>query len=58
MNSTSSNNDDPAGETGSTGSGDLQRLMNGKAIGRRLEVTVWRNGALVDCVAVARELVG
>lgn len=41
-----------------TGSGDLQRLMNDEAIGRRLEVTVWRNGALVDCVAVARELVG
>lgn len=40
------------------GSSDLQRLMTENAIGRRLEVTVWRNGALVDCVAVARELVG
>jgi len=40
------------------GSSDLQRLMTEEVIGRRLEVTVWRNGALVDCVAVARELVG
>ena len=27
------------------------------AIGRRIEITVWRNGALVDVVAVPRELV-
>lgn len=40
------------------GSSDLQRLMTEDLIGRRLEITVWRNGALVDCVAVARELVG
>ena len=40
------------------GSGDLQRLMTEELIDRRLEVTVWRNGALVDCVAVAREHVG
>jgi hypothetical protein len=26
------------------------------AIGRRVEITVWRNGALVDVVAVPREL--
>jgi hypothetical protein len=25
-------------------------------IGQRLEITVWRNGALVDVVAVPREL--
>jgi S1-C subfamily serine protease len=34
----------------------LQRLMVEDAIGRRLEITVWRNGALVDAVAVPREL--
>jgi S1-C subfamily serine protease len=34
----------------------LQRLMVEDAIGRRLELTVWRNGALVDVVAVPREL--
>jgi S1-C subfamily serine protease len=34
----------------------LQRLMVEDAIGRRLEVTVWRNGALVDVVTVPREL--
>ena len=34
----------------------LQRLMVEDAIGRRLEITVWRNGALVDVVAVPREL--
>jgi hypothetical protein len=26
------------------------------AIGRRVEVTVWRNGALVDAIAIPREL--
>jgi S1-C subfamily serine protease len=37
-------------------SGDLQRLMVAEAIGRRMEVTVVRNGALVDVVLVAAEL--
>jgi S1-C subfamily serine protease len=32
------------------------QLMVEGAIGRRVEVTVWRNGALVDVVAVPREL--
>jgi S1-C subfamily serine protease len=39
-------------------SGDLQRLMVAEAIGQRLEVTVVRNGALVDVVLVAAELAG
>jgi S1-C subfamily serine protease len=34
----------------------IQALMVEGAIGRRLEVTVWRNGALVDVVALPREL--
>lgn len=34
----------------------IQRLMVEHAIGRRLEITVWRNGALVDVIAVPREL--
>jgi S1-C subfamily serine protease len=34
----------------------VQRLMVEGAIGRRLEITVWRNGALVDVLAVPREL--
>ena len=34
----------------------IQQLMVEGAIGRRLEVTVWRNGALVDAIAVPREL--
>ena len=34
----------------------LQRLMVEDTIGRRLEITVWRNGALVDVIAVPREL--
>jgi len=34
----------------------LQRTMVEDAIGRRLEITVWRNGALVDVIAVPREL--
>jgi S1-C subfamily serine protease len=34
----------------------VQQLMVEGAIGRRMEVTVWRNGALVDVVAVPREL--
>jgi S1-C subfamily serine protease len=33
----------------------VQRLMVEDAIDRRLEVTVWRNGALVDAIAVPRE---
>ncbi|MCU1655563.1 MAG: peptidase and chymotrypsin/Hap, partial [Pseudonocardiales bacterium] len=35
---------------------ELQRLMVEDAIRRRLEITVWRNGALVDVLAVPREL--
>ncbi len=35
----------------------VQRRMVEDAIGRRLEITVWRNGALVDVIAVPRELV-
>jgi Trypsin-like serine proteases, typically periplasmic, contain C-terminal PDZ domain len=30
----------------------LQRTMVEDPIGRRLEITVWRNGALVDVIAV------
>jgi S1-C subfamily serine protease len=37
--------------------GDLQRLMTEETIGRPVELTVWRRGALVDVVAVPRELV-
>jgi S1-C subfamily serine protease len=36
----------------------LQQRMVADAIGRRVEITVWRNGALVDVVAVPRELTG
>jgi len=39
-----------------TNSTALQRLMVEDAIGQRLEITVWRNGALVDVIAVPREL--
>jgi S1-C subfamily serine protease len=35
---------------------ELQRRMMEDAIGRRVEITVWRNGALVDVIAVPREL--
>ena len=35
----------------------LQQLMVDDAIGRRIEITVWRNGALVDVVALPTELV-
>jgi S1-C subfamily serine protease len=35
---------------------DIQALMVEGTIGRRVEVTVWRNGALVDVVAIPREL--
>jgi S1-C subfamily serine protease len=37
---------------------DLQRLMFTEAIGRRLSITVMRNGALVDVIAEPAELVG
>ena len=36
----------------------LQRRMVEDVIGRRIEITVWRNGALVDVIAVPRELTG
>jgi S1-C subfamily serine protease len=36
----------------------LQRLMVERAIGRRMELTLWRNGALVDVVVLPQELVG
>jgi S1-C subfamily serine protease len=36
---------------------DLQRLMLAEAIGRDLHITVSRNGAMVDVIAVPRELV-
>jgi S1-C subfamily serine protease len=36
----------------------VQKRMVEGAIGRRIEVTVWRNGALVDVVALPRELTG
>src|SRR5215216_2270919 len=35
---------------------ELQRRMVEDTIGRRVEITVWRNGALVDVIAVPREL--
>jgi S1-C subfamily serine protease len=34
----------------------VQRLMVEDAISRRIEITVWRNGALVDVIALPREL--
>jgi S1-C subfamily serine protease len=34
----------------------VQQRMVADAIGRRVEITVWRNGALVDVIAVPREL--
>jgi S1-C subfamily serine protease len=39
-----------------TSAQDLQRLMFGEAIGKPLEVTVLRNGALVDVIAEPSEL--
>jgi S1-C subfamily serine protease len=39
-----------------TTSQDLQRLMLAEAIGRDLQITVSRNGAMVDVIAVPREL--
>ena len=44
------------GGTPAASSGELQRLMVADAIGKRVEITVWRNGALVDAVVVPREL--
>jgi S1-C subfamily serine protease len=44
------------GGTPAASSGELQRLMVADAIGKRVEITVWRNGALVDAVAVPGEL--
>ena len=38
-----------------TSTGVQQRMVE-DAIGRRVELTVWRNGALVDVIAVPREL--
>jgi S1-C subfamily serine protease len=34
----------------------VQRAMVERAIGRRMEMTVWRNGALVDVVVEPEEL--
>jgi hypothetical protein len=45
-----------AGGEVTTDAQSLQRLMFADAIGRRLEVTVLRNGALVDVVARPTEL--
>jgi S1-C subfamily serine protease len=44
------------GGTPAASSAELQRLMVADSIGKRVEITVWRNGALVDVVAVPREL--
>lgn len=38
-------------------SGDLQRLMTEDTIGKPVELTVWRRGALVDVIVVPQELV-
>jgi S1-C subfamily serine protease len=35
----------------------IQKLMVEDAIARRIEMTVWRNGALVDVFVTPRELV-
>jgi S1-C subfamily serine protease len=45
-----------AGGTPVTSAQDLQRLMLGTQVGRRLPVTVFRRGALVDVVAELAEL--
>ena len=34
----------------------VQKLMVEDAIDRRIEITVWRNGALVDVIVFPREL--
>ena len=36
----------------------IQRLMVEDAIDRRIEITVWRGGALVDVILRPRELTG
>ncbi len=36
---------------------DLQRMLTEATIGRAVELTVWRRGALVDVIVVPRELV-
>jgi S1-C subfamily serine protease len=43
------------GQDIATSTGVQQRMVEA-AIGRRMELTVWRNGALVDVIAVPREL--
>ncbi|WP_395245868.1 S1C family serine protease [Agromyces sp. MMS24-K17] len=43
--------------TGVVTSSSIQRLMVEDAIDRQVEMTVWRNGALVDVFVVPRELV-
>ena len=45
------------GQTGGSSTA-LQQRMVADAIGRRVEITVWRNGALVDVIAIPRELAG
>jgi S1-C subfamily serine protease len=40
-----------------TAAQDLQRLMLAEAIGKDLPITVFRNGAMVDVIAVPREAV-
>ena len=44
------------GGTAVTTVSDITRLMVERSIGRRMEMTVWRNGALVDVVVEPREL--
>jgi S1-C subfamily serine protease len=44
-----------AGQPAATAT-ELQRMMVEDAIGTTVEITVWRNGALVDVLAVPREL--
>ena len=39
-----------------TSATDVQRRMVEHAIGRRMEMTLWRNGALVDIVIEPEEL--
>jgi S1-C subfamily serine protease len=46
-----------AGERAVTTTAVQRRMVEG-AIGRPVEITVWRNGALVDVIAVPTELVG
>jgi S1-C subfamily serine protease len=36
----------------------IQKLMVADAIDRPIEITVWRNGALVDVIALPEELRG